>query len=60
MSKCSFCGCVMAPGTGKIFIKNDSSVAYFCSNKCEKNSLKLKRIPRYVRWTEEYRKTKKV
>ena len=58
MSKCSFCGNNLEQGTGKMFAKNDSTVLYFCSNKCEKNSLKLKRIPRYIKWTEAYRKEK--
>jgi len=58
MSKCSFCGSNIEQGTGKLFAKNDSTLLYFCSNKCEKNSLKLKRIPRYIKWTEEYRKEK--
>lgn len=41
----------MKPGTGKMFVKNDGTIFYFCSSKCEKNMLKLKRIPRKVKWT---------
>jgi len=58
MSKCSFCGKTMELGTGKLFAKNDSTIFYFCSKKCEKNTLKLKRIPRHIKWTEDYRKQK--
>ncbi len=58
MVKCSFCGNNIEPGTGKIFAKNDSTIFYFCSNKCEKNQLKLKRIPRKIKWTQEFRKIK--
>lgn len=31
-------------------------INYFCSNKCEKNLLKLKRKPLETKWTEAYRK----
>lgn len=58
MVKCSFCGNNIEQGTGKIFAKNDSTILYFCSNKCEKNQLKLKRIPRNIKWTQEAIKIK--
>ena len=57
--KCSFCGNEMEKGTGKMFVKNDGKIFYFCSSKCEKNLFKLGRIPRNVRWTEEAMKIKK-
>ena len=59
MSKCSFCGRNIEQGKGKLFAKNDSTIFYFCSNKCEKNQLKLKRNPRFVKWTEAFRKEKR-
>ena len=31
----------------------------FCSNKCEKNMLKLKRKPRDTKWTREHQTIKK-
>jgi len=37
--KCSFCSAAIKHGTGKIFVKNDGTVYYFCSSKCEKNYL---------------------
>jgi len=46
----------MEPGTGKMFIKRDGTVFFFCSGKCHKNSLKLKRVPRRTRWTRRYPK----
>lgn len=49
----------MEKGTGKMFVKNDGRIFYFCSSKCEKNFLKLKREPRLVRWTKEFEKIKK-
>ncbi len=54
--KCTFCGDEIPQGTGKMYAKNDGSVYYFCSRKCEKSLLKLKRDPKRVRWTEAYRK----
>ena len=59
MAKCSFCGESFENGTGKMFIYISGKIDYFCSNKCEKNALKLKRDPLRVRWTEYYRKEHK-
>ena len=53
MAKCSFCGTNIEPGTGKMFVKKDGKILYFCSRKCEKNMLVLKRKPRDTRWTAE-------
>ncbi|RMF07147.1 50S ribosomal protein L24e [Candidatus Woesearchaeota archaeon] len=53
MVKCSFCGTNIEPGTGKMFVKKDGKILYFCSRKCEKNLLVLKRKPRDTRWTAE-------
>jgi len=51
--KCSFCGSKMSDGTGKLFAKTDGTILYFCSRKCEKNMLKLKRKARDFKWTVE-------
>ena len=55
MVKCVFCGCESSINKGVHFIKNDGSVNYFCSGKCRKNSLKLGRDKRRLKWTESYR-----
>ncbi len=57
---CSFCGREIEPGTGKMYVLKDGTVYYFCSSKCQKNMLKLHRIPRKVRWTQAYRKEKEI
>ncbi len=57
---CSFCGREIEPGTGKMYILRDGTVYYFCSSKCQKNMIELRRIPRKVRWTEAYRKEKEI
>ncbi|MCF7866628.1 50S ribosomal protein L24e [Candidatus Woesearchaeota archaeon] len=59
MVKCDFCGTEITKGTGKLFVKKDGKVINFCSNKCEKNLLKLKRKPRTTTWTNEYQAVKK-
>jgi len=53
---CSFCGDEIEPGTGKMYIKKDASIFFFCTNKCQKNMIKLKRVPRRVRWTKRFEK----
>ncbi|MBN2733326.1 MAG: 50S ribosomal protein L24e [Methanomicrobiaceae archaeon] len=52
---CSFCGEQVEPGTGKMYVKKDGSIFYFCSSKCENNYL-LGRVPRRVAWTKAGRK----
>lgn len=58
--ECSFCGKKISKGKGKMFVKNDGKVLYFCSRKCEKSLLILKRVPKKVKWTKEYRKWKEI
>ena len=46
MRTCSFC-------TGKMYVKKDGSIYFFCSSKCEKNMIQLGRVPRKVKWVKE-------
>lgn len=55
MADCAFCGKTLEKGTGKLLIKNDGKLVYFCSTKCEKNLLQLKRKPREHQWTKDSR-----
>lgn len=57
--KCSFCEENIEKGTGIMFVKKDGKILYFCSSKCEKNLLKLRRVPRNIKWTQTYQKLKK-
>ena len=57
MAVCSYCDCNIEKGTGKMFIKKDGKILHFCSNKCEKNMLVLKR--KHVKWVEKKKKEKK-
>ena len=59
MAECSFCRKLVKSGTGLLYVKKDGSMFLFCSGKCEKNALKLKRNPAKTRWTETYHALKK-
>jgi large subunit ribosomal protein L24e len=54
MTKCSFCGREESPYKGVHLIKNDGSTSFFCSSKCRRNALNLKRDRKNVKWTEAY------
>ena len=56
MAICSFCGKNIEKGTGKMFVKKDGKLLYFCSNKCEKNMLKLNRKPLKTKWVTKKKK----
>ena len=52
---CNFCGEMLEPGTGKMFVKKDGTIYFFCSSKCQNNH-KLGRVPRRVPWTKAGKK----
>lgn len=56
MPACSFCGIDLAKGTGRLYAKKDGTVFYFCSSKCMKNQLKLKRVGKKIKWAKKTRK----
>lgn len=51
---CTFCANNIEPGTGTLYVKRDGSIFHFCSSKCRKNLLILKRVPRRVRWSKAF------
>lgn len=53
--ECSFCGGEIPPGTGSIYVRRDGRVLRFCSSKCRKSMVNLKRDPRKLKWTKAYR-----
>ena len=55
--KCSFCGGKVPEGRGKMFVKLDGKVFYFCNSKCQKN-FRLGRAGKKTRWTDTFRKLK--
>lgn len=56
---CSFCGLEIEPGTGKMFVKKDGTVLNFCTSKCYKNMIELRRVPRTTKWTKKFENEKK-
>lgn len=54
MTKCSFCGFEQNPVFGLHLINNDGTISYFCSSKCRKNNLHLKRDKKKLKWTEAH------
>ena len=55
MTQCVFCGKERPDYEGVHLIKNDGTISYYCSSKCRKNSIKLGRDKRKIRWTNAYR-----
>lgn len=49
---CSFCSNPIEPGSGKMFVKKDGTIFYFCSSKCE-NNMRLGRISRKLKWVSK-------
>ena len=52
--KCDFCGKEIPVGTGMIYVKRDGKALYFCSSKCKKNAIVLKRDSKLLKWTSRY------
>lgn len=50
MPRCSFCKRNYEFPRGLTLILNDGNILYFCSSKCKKNQLKLKRDNKKVNW----------
>jgi len=51
--KCSFCSRDMNFGTGLMYVKNDGTILRFCSSKCRKNMIELKRVARHRKWSSK-------
>ncbi|MEW5936687.1 MAG: 50S ribosomal protein L24e [Candidatus Thermoplasmatota archaeon] len=51
---CTFCGNEIEPGTGIMFVRRDGTIYRYCSRKCKKNHIDLRRVPRRVRWTRQF------
>ncbi|MCX8158776.1 MAG: 50S ribosomal protein L24e [Candidatus Pacearchaeota archaeon] len=60
MTKCVFCGKESEPFKGVHLICNDGTIKFYCSSKCRRNALKLKRDKRRLKWTKFYLKEKAI
>ena len=57
---CTFCGKEVEPGTGRMYVKKDGVTHQFCTSKCFKNMIELKRVPRRTAWTSWHAREKQV
>jgi large subunit ribosomal protein L24e len=57
---CTFCGKEIEPGTGRMYVKKDGVIYQFCTSKCFKNLVELRRVPRRTTWTGWYAREKQV
>ena len=57
MAKCSFCREDIPVGKGRMFVKNDGRIFYFCNSKCWKN-WKLGREGKNIKWTKAWKEAK--
>ena len=54
MVKCVFCGKDSSSFKGVHLLRNDGTTSYYCTSKCKRNALNLKRDKRKVRWAEAF------
>lgn len=57
--RCSFCGHQINPGTGMMYVKKTGQTFHFCSSKCRKNMIDLRRVPARTEWTEAAQRARK-
>ena len=53
MQKCSFCGSEYEFPRGLTYVVSEGRILYFCSSKCRKNMLHLKRDRMNVNWVKK-------
>lgn len=53
--KCSICRTSIPKGTGKMFIRNDGRIFYFCALKCQRN-FELGRSEKKLKWAKTGKK----
>lgn len=58
MAKCSFCSGELKSGRGRMFVKNDGRIFYYCSKKCERN-MDMGRNPAHTGWIRKKKKAEK-
>lgn len=57
--KCDFCNTEIPMGKGILYVQKTGKTFFFCSSKCKKNTITLKRDPKMLKWTGAYVKGKK-
>jgi large subunit ribosomal protein L24e len=56
--KCSICKSNILKGSGKMFVRNDGKIFYFCGSKCQRN-FRLGREAKKLKWITSEKKAKK-
>ena len=56
MAKCSYCSTEIPPSTGCLYVRKDGKTFWYCSTKCERNNIKLKRKPQNLKWITKEKK----
>lgn len=55
--KCSICRTNIQKGSGKMYVRNDGRIFYFCSSKCQKN-FRMGRETKKLRWASREKKVR--
>lgn len=58
MAECTFCGKLITPGTGKMYVKKDGTVFHFCSSKCQNAQVDRGFKARITPWTNLFNQIK--
>lgn len=56
--RCSVCKSNVLKGSGKMFVRNDGRIFYFCSSKCQRN-WNMGREGKKLKWVVSEKKVKK-
>ncbi|MFP3309439.1 MAG: 50S ribosomal protein L24e [Acidilobus sp.] len=51
---CAFCGRPVEPGTGRMYITERGEILWYCSSKCYKSAIKLRRNSRKLKWARPW------
>lgn len=51
--ECSFCGHDIEPGTGSTYVRGSQALR-FCTRRCRRSLIDMKRDPRRWKWTKKY------
>ncbi|MEB3862313.1 MAG: 50S ribosomal protein L24e [Desulfurococcales archaeon] len=54
---CTYCGRAIEPGTGLMFVTKRGDILWFCSSKCYKNFMKLRRRPEKQEWIRRLKRS---
>lgn len=53
---CTYCGVTIEPGTGVMYVLRNGQIIWFCSSKCFKSYVKLRRRADRQEWVRKLRR----